>query len=128
MTEPGLCECLSSPCSHSKGERVACDNCGGFREHDLRTGAVGPCEACGNGGPDSDEVAPWLSPGVILKTPGGENQTWEPKAIRAKVIADYVRAAGFRGVVCFSCGNASRELKKLIACTLDISPFGDLQS
>lgn len=48
------------------------------------------------------------------------------KAIRARVIADYCRDAGYRGVVCFSCGNASRELKKLVY-TVDISDIGELR-
>lgn len=48
------------------------------------------------------------------------------KAIRARVIAKYVRRAGYRGVVCFSCGNASAELRKVLPFVVDISPTGGL--
>jgi hypothetical protein len=48
------------------------------------------------------------------------------KKIRAQVIARYVSAAGYRGVVAFSCGNATRELKAAGLWVLDISPDGDL--
>lgn len=37
----------------------------------------------------------------------------------------YCKRAGYRGVVCFSCGNASAELKKVID-TIDVSVTGDL--
>lgn len=47
------------------------------------------------------------------------------KAIRAKVIRDFIADKGYDGVVCFSCGNASRELKKAGLNVLDISPQGD---
>lgn len=52
--------------------------------------------------------------------------TFPRKAIRAAVIKEYVTAAGYGGVVCFSCGNASRELKKAGLYVVDISPSGDL--
>lgn len=48
------------------------------------------------------------------------------KKIRAQVIAEYIKAAGYRGVVAFSCGNATRELKAAGLWVLDISPAGDL--
>lgn len=48
------------------------------------------------------------------------------KRIRAGVIARYVKAAGYRGVVAFSCGNATRELRRAGLWVLDISPNGDV--
>jgi hypothetical protein len=48
------------------------------------------------------------------------------KQIRAKVIAEYIKAAGYRGCVCFSCGNASRALKEAGVYTVDIGDEGDL--
>ena len=50
------------------------------------------------------------------------------KRIRAQVIADYMRANGYSRAVCFSCGNASRELALAGVDVLDISPTGDLQA
>lgn len=50
------------------------------------------------------------------------------KRIRAEVIKQYAEENGYRGVVCFSCGNASRALKETGADTLDISPTGDLEA
>lgn len=56
----------------------------------------------------------------------------ERKSIRARTIVTYAHKADYKGIVCFSCGNASRELK--IASdpynipTLQICPNGDLQS
>jgi len=57
----------------------------------------------------------------------------ERKAIRSQVIVDYVNRAGYKGVVCFSCGNASMELSKALdgpqdIPVLQICPDGDLQS
>lgn len=49
------------------------------------------------------------------------------KQIRAVVIADYIRAAGYPGCICFSCGNASKALKDTGLEVVDISPIGDLQ-
>jgi len=48
------------------------------------------------------------------------------KKIRAAVIKKFIEKRGYRGVVCFSCGNASRELKNVGLNVLDISPMGDL--
>lgn len=48
------------------------------------------------------------------------------KQIRAQVIAEYANAAGYRGVVAFSCGNATRELRAAGLWVLDISPSGDI--
>lgn len=50
------------------------------------------------------------------------------KRIRAEVIKEYLRGKGFRGVVCFSCGNASAELRRAGLRVLDISERGDLQA
>ncbi len=50
------------------------------------------------------------------------------KALRAKVIARYVQAAGYRGVVCFSCGNASAALEACGLYVVDIGPGGSLQA
>ncbi len=52
--------------------------------------------------------------------------TFPNKAIRAAVIAGYVRAYGQNRVVCFSCGNASRALKDVGLDVIDISRQGDL--
>lgn len=52
--------------------------------------------------------------------------TFPAKAIRARVIAAYARAAGYRGVVVFSCGNASRALKATGIYTVEVAPGGDL--
>ena len=46
------------------------------------------------------------------------------KKIRAKVIENYLGTN--KDVICFSCGNASRELKLTSLRVLDISPNGDL--
>lgn len=52
--------------------------------------------------------------------------TFPNKRIRAGVIARYVHDAGYRGVVAFSCGNATKELKAAGLWVLDLSPNGDL--
>lgn len=52
----------------------------------------------------------------------------ERKKIRAKVIKRYIEEAEYKGVVCFSCGNASRALNEAGINTLDISPQGDLRA
>lgn len=52
----------------------------------------------------------------------------ERKTIRARVIADYVKAAGYKGVVCFSCGHASQALQDTGIYTLQVAPQGDLQT
>lgn len=49
---------------------------------------------------------------------------FEHKKIRANVIKEYIGAN--KPVICFSCGNASRELKLAGLNVLDISPTGDL--
>jgi len=46
------------------------------------------------------------------------------KKIRSAAILKYMQDAGISGAVCFSCGNASRELKKAGADVFDVSPFG----
>lgn len=48
------------------------------------------------------------------------------KALRAQAIKAYMQAYGHDKAVCFSCGNASRALKKAGVKTLDISATGDL--
>lgn len=48
------------------------------------------------------------------------------KRLRAAAIAAYVREAGYRGVVAFSCGHATAELKRTGLYVVDISPVGDL--
>ncbi len=48
------------------------------------------------------------------------------KKIRAAVIKEYMIAQGYKKAVCFSCGNASRELKEAGVDVLDISVCGDL--
>ena len=51
--------------------------------------------------------------------------TFNNKEIRAKVIKEYISNLKYDGVVCFSCGNATRELKKAGLNVIDISPMGD---
>jgi hypothetical protein len=48
------------------------------------------------------------------------------KTIRARLVADEVEDAGWRGVVCFSCGNASRALKEAVPYVVAVAPGGDL--
>ena len=48
------------------------------------------------------------------------------KRIRSEVIKKYLNNKNYKGVVCFSCGNATRELKKVGLNVIDISPKGDL--
>lgn len=48
------------------------------------------------------------------------------KKLRSKVIKEYINKTAFSKVVCFSCGNASRELKNVGLNVLDVSPTGDL--
>lgn len=48
------------------------------------------------------------------------------KRIRAQVVKEYMERNGIRHAVCFSCGNASRELAKAGVNLLDISPQGDM--
>lgn len=50
------------------------------------------------------------------------------KALRARVIAEWVRAAGYPGVVCFSCGHASRALKDVGLYCVEVAPTGALQA
>lgn len=50
------------------------------------------------------------------------------KQIRSRVIADYVGAAGYRGVVVFSCGNSAAALREQGLDVLEIGPRGDLQT
>jgi len=50
------------------------------------------------------------------------------KQIRSSVIADFVQRAGYRGCVCFSCGNASDALKNQGLYVLDVAPKGGLSA
>ena len=50
---------------------------------------------------------------------------FEHKRIRAEVIKEYLANKSYKGVICFSCGNASRELKKVGLNVIEISPHGD---
>jgi len=50
------------------------------------------------------------------------------KKLRTQVIKEYVAAAGYRGVVCFSCGNASTALKEAGLYVVDVSPRGELEA
>jgi hypothetical protein len=52
--------------------------------------------------------------------------TFPNKKIRAEVIKKYLQRQNKNKVVCFSCGNASKELKKQGLDVLDISPYGKL--
>lgn len=51
---------------------------------------------------------------------------FQNKKIRSEVIAKHIKDAGYAGAVCFSCGNASAELKKCNVYVVDISPNGGL--
>ena len=50
------------------------------------------------------------------------------KKIRAAVIRDYMKEYKLPRAVCFSCGNASRELKAAGVDVLEISPTGSLNA
>ena len=50
------------------------------------------------------------------------------KQIRSRVIADYVRAAAYCGVVVFSCGNSAAALREQGLQVFEIGPRGDLQT
>jgi len=50
------------------------------------------------------------------------------KWIRAKEIARWMEEAGYDQAICFSCGNASKELKNAGIKTLEIAPGRDLQA
>lgn len=50
------------------------------------------------------------------------------KQIRARVIADFVRAAGYRGVVVFTCGNAANTLRDEGLDVTEVGPKGDLKT
>lgn len=50
------------------------------------------------------------------------------KEIRARLIDRYVKAAGLRGVVCFSCGNASQALQaRPDLYVVEVAPGGQLR-
>lgn len=48
------------------------------------------------------------------------------KEIRSIAIKEYMRKAGFEKAVCFSCGNAARELEKQGVDVLHIGKYGDM--
>ena len=50
------------------------------------------------------------------------------KRIRAEAIREYMRGLGYDGAVCFSCGNATRELIAAGVDTVAISPEGDFMA
>jgi hypothetical protein len=50
------------------------------------------------------------------------------KQIRSSVVAGYVRAAGYRGVVVFSCGNSAAALRNQGLEVLEVGPRGDLKT
>jgi hypothetical protein len=50
------------------------------------------------------------------------------KQIRSRVIKDYVRAARYRGVVVFSCGNSAAALREQGLDVLEVGPRGDLKT
>jgi hypothetical protein len=50
------------------------------------------------------------------------------KQIRSRVIATYVREAGYRGVVVFSCGNSATALREQGLEVFEVGPRGDLQT
>lgn len=58
-------------------------------------------------------------------TQGYKLLRFDNKLIRAEVIKNFLAGKKYDGVVCFSCGNATRALKKVGLTTIDISPSGD---
>jgi hypothetical protein len=50
------------------------------------------------------------------------------KQIRSRVIKDYVDAAGYRGVVVFSCGNSAAALREQGLEVVEIGPSGELKT
>lgn len=53
---------------------------------------------------------------------------FDNKRLRSIAIKNYMNENGYDKAVCFSCGNASRELAKAGVDVLDISPSGDLEA
>lgn len=53
---------------------------------------------------------------------------FENKRLRSVAIKNYMQLNGYDKAVCFSCGNASRELRNAGVNVLDISPYGDLDA
>jgi hypothetical protein len=50
------------------------------------------------------------------------------KQIRARVIAEYIRQAGYKGVVVFTCGNAAMTLRDEGLEVVEVGPRGDLKT
>lgn len=50
------------------------------------------------------------------------------KKIRAVVIKEYVEAAGYPGVVVFTCGNAANALREVGLQVVEVGPKGDLKT
>lgn len=48
------------------------------------------------------------------------------KMIRSKVIAQYMKEAGYKKAVCFTCGNAGRELRRAGVETIIVGGEGDM--
>lgn len=46
----------------------------------------------------------------------------QAKRLRARIIADYMNAAGIERCLCFSCGNASRALKQVLPPSAVLEP------
>ena len=61
-----------------------------------------------------------MKPTLVLRFP--------QKDIRSRVIADYVRASGYRGVVVFTCGNSAAALRQQGLDVLEVGPRGDLKT
>lgn len=53
---------------------------------------------------------------------------FDNKFIRAQVIKKFLINKKYDGVVCLSCGNATKALKKVGLYTIDISPNGDFNA
>lgn len=50
------------------------------------------------------------------------------KKLRSKAVKRYMERRGMKHAVCFSCGNASRELREAGVDVLDVSPTGDMEA
>lgn len=54
--------------------------------------------------------------------------TFPAKKIRSRVIKEFILDAGYRGAICFTCGNAANELREVGVDVLEISPYGPLSA
>lgn len=64
----------------------------------------------------------------LAATESAKELRFPHKEIRARVIADFVRVAGYRGVVVFTCGNAARTLRDVGLEVTEVGPRGDLKT